>query len=211
MKKLLLKTQRLIIKPADEAELKTMFSGSAENIWAGSTDGWDTPWRITLKDSPDKYIGYVGFLGGPKDGCVRIICMITPEHRDNGYSTEAMRKMIGWAFSHKEVAGIITQVPYENEIAKRLLKRLKFKPVTGEEGTDPDETGFLLERPDSNKGFLLTLVFTLIGMVTEFILQKETLFLVVLFLAGEIAGHIVTYREREKNRKIIHFFLTTNL
>lgn len=67
--------------------------------------GWHL-WYCLLRE-PRVLLGSAGFKGIPADGLVEIGYSMLEEHQRNGYCTEAVRALIGWAFQHPEVNKVI--------------------------------------------------------------------------------------------------------
>ena len=67
--------------------------------------GWQL-WYCLLRE-PRVLLGSAGFKGIPADGLVEIGYSMLEEHQRNGYCTEAVRALIGWAFQHPEVNKVI--------------------------------------------------------------------------------------------------------
>lgn len=72
---------------------------------APSHDGWYL-WYC-LRRGPRALLGSAGFKGIPADGMVEIGYSMLEEHQRNGYCTEAVGALIGWAFQHPEVNMVI--------------------------------------------------------------------------------------------------------
>jgi [ribosomal protein S5]-alanine N-acetyltransferase len=60
-----------------------------------------------LRRGPRALIGSAGFKGIPANGVVEIGYSMLEEHQRNGYCTEAVRGLIGWAFHHADVNLVI--------------------------------------------------------------------------------------------------------
>ena len=72
---------------------------------APSHAGWHL-WYCLLRE-PRVLLGSAGFKGIPAGGVVEIGYSMLEEHQRNGYCTEAVRALIGWAFHHPEVKMVI--------------------------------------------------------------------------------------------------------
>jgi len=60
-----------------------------------------------LRREPRALLGSAGFKGIPGNGLVEIGYSMLEEHQRNGYCTEAVRALIGWAFRHPDVNRVI--------------------------------------------------------------------------------------------------------
>jgi len=60
-----------------------------------------------LRREPRALLGSAGFKGIPVNGLVEIGYSMLEEHQRNGYCTEAVRTLIGWAFQNPEVNTVI--------------------------------------------------------------------------------------------------------
>ena len=60
-----------------------------------------------LRRGPLALLGSAGFKGIPVNGLVEIGYSMLEEHQRNGYCTEAVRALIGWAFHHSDVTIVI--------------------------------------------------------------------------------------------------------
>ena len=72
---------------------------------APSHAGWQL-WYCLLRE-PRVLLGNAGFKGIPAGGLVEIGYSMLEEHQRNGYCTEAVRALIGWAFQHPGVNLVI--------------------------------------------------------------------------------------------------------
>ena len=90
--------------PLNDESSQKFFLGALLNA-APRHAGWHL-WYCVLRE-PRALLGSAGFKGIPADGLVEIGYSILEEHQRNGYCTEAVRALIGWAFQHPEVNIII--------------------------------------------------------------------------------------------------------
>jgi ribosomal-protein-alanine N-acetyltransferase len=76
--------------------------------------GWSF-WYLTTKDVPGELVGICGFKGWPDEsGSVEIGYSILSCYQRRGFATEAVQRLIGWAFSHYNV----------NEVSAETLPHL---------------------------------------------------------------------------------------
>jgi RimJ/RimL family protein N-acetyltransferase len=86
---------------------------------------WYTYWLIVVSSGPYG-AGLAGFKGEPdQDGTVEIGYGIDPDYRDRGYTTEAARALIAWAFEHPACRAIIApETRKDNPASNRVLAKL---------------------------------------------------------------------------------------
>ena len=87
---------------------------------------WYTDWEIILKGEK-LAIGGMGFNGEPNEqGEAEIGYMIEGNHQGNGYATEALKLMSGWALGQAPVKSVIVHT-YENNLPSvRILEKCGF-------------------------------------------------------------------------------------
>jgi len=84
---------------------------------------WLTYWLIIIKEE-NIGAGMLGFKGYPNaEGSTEIGYGIDPAYQNKGYMSEAVRALIGWAFSHP-FCRTITATEVYNPASKRLLEKL---------------------------------------------------------------------------------------
>ena len=80
-------------------------------------------------------VGCGGFKSAPDtDGVVEIGCEIAPAFRNQGYATEAMRGMVGYAFTRPEVRAVDSYSMPVNCVQSELLREVGMTRIA--EGTD---------------------------------------------------------------------------
>ncbi len=86
---------------------------------------WYTYWLAVVEAAPFG-AGLLGFKGRPDaEGVVEIGYGIDPGFGGQGYTTEAARALIGWAFGHDECRAVIApNTARENVASNRVLARL---------------------------------------------------------------------------------------
>src|SRR5205085_256855 len=86
----------------------------------------------------DVAIGQCGFKGPPDgEGCVEIAYGIDPEHRGNGYATEAAGALVQYAFASDLVRVVRAHTLPELNASTRVLSKCGFRNVG--EVVDPDD------------------------------------------------------------------------
>jgi RimJ/RimL family protein N-acetyltransferase len=86
---------------------------------------WYTYWLVVVKAGPYG-AGMAGFKGEPdQDGTVEIGYGIDPGYRNQGYTTEAARALIAWAFAHPACRAVIAPgTQKDNPASNRVLAKL---------------------------------------------------------------------------------------
>lgn len=143
----IVKTQRLILKPMEDEEIRKLIDGTSdpelkkaynEMLVSCMKDGasrvWYAPWKILLSKT-EVHVGEIGFKGPPVHHSVEVGYGIDPPYQGNGYATEACKGLIEWAFRQQGVLFIEAEVANDNVASLRILEKLGFKPNgTGTEG-----------------------------------------------------------------------------
>jgi ribosomal-protein-alanine N-acetyltransferase len=97
-----------------------------------SVAGWNL-WFCIRRD-PRELVGNAGFKSRPKD---EIGYSMLEAHQRNGYCTEAVRTLIGWAFQCREVQTIIAHTLPGLAASIRVMEKCEFVLV----GEGPIEDG----------------------------------------------------------------------
>lgn len=84
---------------------------------------WYTYWLMVITE--DGFgAGLIGFKGYPSPaGEAELGYGIDPAYRNQGYTTEAVQAMIGWAFQHPECTSVIGEVKKSNPASSRVLQK----------------------------------------------------------------------------------------
>lgn len=140
MKDIIIKTERLTIKPKSlqemmelqrlekDSEMKQVYKEMTDtmNLHPGKEE-WGTSWTISLLEGTE--IGGMSFKGVPDArGNVEIGYDIKEQHRKNGYATEAVKGIVMWALKQKDVKCVLAQTEPDNEISKKVLLNNQFTP-----------------------------------------------------------------------------------
>jgi ribosomal-protein-alanine N-acetyltransferase len=101
--------------------------------------GWYTwYWIVGVAGSPEAtLVGSGGFVGPPGDGGkVEVGYSVLPESQGQGYATEALVALLGWAFDHLQVLSVVAETEPDNRPSLRILEKLGFAPAgAGSEGS----------------------------------------------------------------------------
>lgn len=93
--------------------------------------GWGV-WFVINKEN-NAIIGDIGFKGKPSsDNTVEIGYGIIPTAQGEGYATEAVQKLIKWAFNEKNVTKIVAECLDNNIPSIRVLEKLQMKIIGSE-------------------------------------------------------------------------------
>jgi len=85
---------------------------------------WYTYWLMVLVIEPSG-AGLIGFKGEPdQQGEVEIGYGIVPAHRSRGYTTEATRALIAWAFQDPACCAVIADPKKDNLASNRVVAKV---------------------------------------------------------------------------------------
>lgn len=95
---------------------------------------WYTYWLVILK-AENRGVGLVGFKGGlDRHGEAEISYGIEPSAEGHGYTTEAVRALIGWAFRDPRCTAVTARVSEKANIASlRVLEKSRMRLVRADE------------------------------------------------------------------------------
>ncbi|NNK38133.1 MAG: GNAT family N-acetyltransferase [Xanthomonadales bacterium] len=72
--------------------------------------GWSLWYLLSRKHEPPRVLGICGFKGRPDAaGSVEIGYSVLRQYRVQGYATEAVARLVTWAFSHANVAEVCAE------------------------------------------------------------------------------------------------------
>ena len=96
------------------------------------SNGWSM-WYFVLRDGPGGRplaIGNGGFKGKPSaDGTVEVGYSIMENNQRQGYASEAVNALLGWAFMHPGITRIVAETLPDLTPSIRLLDKLGFRLV----------------------------------------------------------------------------------
>lgn len=148
-----IETERLVLERVGLARVRAIVSGNLAMVRAGA--GWphqetldglrmaaahaqtdeDTDWLILLRTTGE-VIGECGWKGGPgADGSAEIGYGLARPFRGQGYGTEAVAALAGWALAQPGCRQLLAHVLPGNVASRRLLERVGFIE-TGRAGED---------------------------------------------------------------------------
>ncbi|MFK4153086.1 GNAT family N-acetyltransferase [Streptomyces fungicidicus] len=90
---------------------------------------------VLVRREDDRAVGAMGFHGVPDpEGSVEIGYDLSVDARGNGYATEALRTLSGWALEQDGVRTVAAVVEEENTASQKVVTRAGFTEVTRQEG-----------------------------------------------------------------------------
>lgn len=108
--------------------------------------GWAL-WYFLRADPPGgarTAIGTGGFKGRPTaDGTAEVGYSVVEAYQRQGYASEAVEALVGWAFAHPQVQRVVAHTLPELLPSIRLLEKCGFRFV----GPGTEEGAILFERP----------------------------------------------------------------
>ena len=105
------------VKEAMRTSLKMVLENKKDYLWF-------TNWEIVLKKE-NRIIGGLCFKGRPDEqGRVEIGFGMQDEHRCKGYTTEAVKELINWAFIQEKVLSVIAETEKDNLPSHRVLEKM---------------------------------------------------------------------------------------
>lgn len=159
-----IETPRLLLRPMTPTSLAAIVAGEARPDWAAGypTDGdveiaslmvqaepaYDAAalgflHRHIVERASGLVIGGIGFHGLPRDGQVEVGYGIAAPRRQHGFATEALRAILGHAWSRPEVRMVVAGTEIGNIASQRVLVGAGFSRL----GLDGDQIRFAVRRP----------------------------------------------------------------
>ena len=138
-----LSTERLILLPCSSQYVNQFIEGKypigdhiKEHIKELSKDsglyGWGA-WFVIRKED-GKVIGDAGFKGKPDTmGAIEVGYSIIPLMQKKGYATEAVKKLVDWAFKENGVSIVKAECMSGNLPSIKVLEKLQLK-IVAEDG-----------------------------------------------------------------------------
>jgi RimJ/RimL family protein N-acetyltransferase len=163
----ILPTARLRLRPLDADVVDALIAGDAERLHALTGARFarpaappymaealpdvrerlrrhpeEAPWWtwLLVREDTGEAVGGVA-LGGPPDAAGRVLVgyAVYPEQEGQGFATEAVRAMIGWAFRQPGVREVRALAPVWNTPALRVAENVGMRPVASDEDDDVGE------------------------------------------------------------------------
>jgi ribosomal-protein-alanine N-acetyltransferase len=99
--------------------------------------GWSIWYQLSKKHQPPQVMGICGFKGKPDgSGSVEIGYSVLKQFRVQGYATEAVARLVVWAFSHQNVTEVAAEtLPHLKQSIRVMEKNgMKFSGPGSEYG-----------------------------------------------------------------------------
>lgn len=210
-----LKTKRLVISPMTDDELERLIQNTEDvelaKAYGEMLDGcrkdcenrlWYTAWKLCLKENPNVMVGDVCFKGPQVNGAVEIGYGMKPEFEGMGYMTEAVKKVMEWAVSQKDVYIIYAETAPDNKASQRILEKLNFKPCEGEEAVGEEGPRFRYDKPGPFwMSIYLCLGFSC-GMTIGMINEHMSLGMCIGMLIGVAIGVVLDDKEKKHRNEV---------
>ncbi|MEJ2534782.1 MAG: GNAT family N-acetyltransferase [Gammaproteobacteria bacterium] len=92
----------------------------------GQARGWHT-WYLLLRQEPLELAGVCGFKGRPDaEGSVEISYALLPQFHRRGLATEAVNRLVEWAFTHPRVTEVCAETLPSLVPSIRVLEKCGF-------------------------------------------------------------------------------------
>lgn len=142
-------TERLLIYPVSNGEMRRLIEEEKDpdlrqaytEMLQGCLDNpeqfvWYAVWYMESKDRPGTVVGDLSFKGIAPDGMVEIGYGLRQGCCSQGYMTEAVKALCGWALTQPGVSRVEAETAPDNAASQRVLSRAGFVPTgtNGEEG-----------------------------------------------------------------------------
>jgi len=99
--------------------------------------GWSIWYLLSKRNDPPQVMGICGFKGKPDEaGSVEIGYSVLRQYRVQGYASEAVARLIVWAFSHQNVSEVSAEtLPHLRQSIRVMEKNgLTFTGPGSEQG-----------------------------------------------------------------------------
>lgn len=188
------------VKTMSEVVERTEVSSSILSI-VPSDEGalWNADWIIYLKQEGETtQIGKVSFAGEKEYGEIPFYIELKEEYRNQGYGTQAIRMMTGWAFKHGPVYEITAVTEHSNDKAVRALKKAGF---VYREGDRRVET-YSMVKPKTNWLGLYVIIGICVGLVLGVVISNSYIGLGIGLVVSVILGGSMDVASRKEREKI---------
>ena len=151
-----LKTKRLFLQPMSAEEMSSL-QDATDNQWLKGEllsrkqycgDDceeriWYVPWKVCLR-SDGTTVGLVAFSGPQEHNAVEVLFDTFSAFQGNGYTSEALGRLVRWAFTCPEVFYVEAEATDHCHAAKKVLEKLEFKP----DGVGTQATRYVKEKSE---------------------------------------------------------------
>lgn len=119
-------------------------SAELEQLRDRAERGWTT-WYLVGRGADEGLVGVCGFKGRPDArGSVEVSYSILEPLRNAGYASEAVRRLVDWAFSHARVNEVTAETLPHLRQSIRVLEKNGFQPAG--RGSEYGVVRYVLER-----------------------------------------------------------------
>ena len=109
--------------------------------------GWSSWYLVDETPARRAVVGICGFKGRPdSSGSVEIGYSILPQYRNRGFASEAVERLVSWAFSHQSVLQVSAETLPHLEQSIRVMKKNGFS-YSGR-GSEHGVIRYAVARPD---------------------------------------------------------------
>lgn len=109
--------------------------------------GWSSWYMLLRSEVPPQLVGLCGFKGRPDTaGSAEIGYSVISQFRNQGYATEAVDRLVRWAFSHQAVREVSAETLPHLQSSIRVMKKNGFE-FTGA-GSERGVVRYAVQRPD---------------------------------------------------------------
>jgi len=109
--------------------------------------GWSFWYLVKEADEQRLVLGICGFKGRPDDsGAVEIGYSVLPQFQNRGFATEAVERLVSWAFSHQSVTEVRAETLPHLEQSIRVMKKNGF--TFSGQGSERGVVRYAVQRPD---------------------------------------------------------------
>jgi len=109
--------------------------------------GWSFWYLIECSDSGDELVGICGFKGRPDAaGSAEIGYSVLKQYRNRGYASEAVDRLVRWAFSHQHVSEVSAETLPHLQSSIRVMKKNGF--IHTGAGSERGVVRYAVARPD---------------------------------------------------------------
>ena len=111
--------------------------------------GWSFWYLLTKTLEHTELLGICDFKGRPNEaGLVEIAYSVLSQYRAKGYATEAVMRLVRWAFSHQNVTEVCAETLPHLQQSIRVMEKNGFT-LTGP-GSEHGVVRYAVQRPDQH-------------------------------------------------------------
>ncbi len=179
-KRYYLKSEQITITPSNEEDL------------------WESDWVIAFRKGEKEQIGTASFAGEKILGTVPLQVELAQSYRNRGLGTEVIKLMVNWAFLHRNIYEVISQVEHENDKGVNALQKAGFV-FRGNEGNV--ETYSILKEKTTWTGVYVA-VGIIVGMILGLVLNNLWVGFAVGLISCLCIGTIMDYNAQKYRESV---------